>query len=380
VPPKLTPGKVFLADASCQKRALDDLYATLQDPDTDHDLRRQLGPQLQHVLAQAQLLIQQRKLRGSANPLCLIATPFDVPDEPQTVKRNRSAAEVSRSRVKAVPATPHEITKGAAAQAQPFCKNAASVACQAHKLPKTLPARRERQADQAAKKPTRAKSAAAAASHAIPPAVHSTNTDQGNWRGTMPIAADLSIASQPTTPRDALTDVLVTPSARNLAAALPHQLTTAPLHVFGAHDSSLAQSSLACNNTALSVHTMQTLSVYKSRSRPAATPGMPSIHPSTVAARDLTSHCAVSRSTAALGAMSSHALLYRPSCVQPSVADLSTSHFPCYHMAAALSQPYPPGAAQFGRAIDTSSHAMSAAQRAAIEASASGMIARSAKR
>jgi hypothetical protein len=82
-------------------------------------------------------------------------------------------------------------------------------------------------------------------------AVHSTNTDQGNWRGTMPAAADLSIASQPTTPRDALTDVLVTPSARNLAAALPHQLNTAALHVFGARGPSLAQSSLACDNTAL---------------------------------------------------------------------------------------------------------------------------------
>jgi hypothetical protein len=53
---------------------------------------------------------------------------------------------------------------------------------------------------------------------------------------------------------------------------------------------SLAQSSLACDNTALGVHTIQTLSVNQSRSCPAATPGMPSIHPSTVAARDLTSH------------------------------------------------------------------------------------------
>jgi hypothetical protein len=156
-PQTLTPGKAFLADAPRQKRALDDLYATLQDPDTDHDLRRQLGPQLQHVLAQAQLLIEQRKVRGSANPLCLIATPFNVPAEPQTVKRNQSAAEVSRSRAKAVPATPHEVTKGAAAQAQPFCKNAASVAHQADKLPKTLPARRERQVDQAAKKPNQGK-------------------------------------------------------------------------------------------------------------------------------------------------------------------------------------------------------------------------------
>jgi hypothetical protein len=111
-------------------------------------------------------------------------------------------------------------------------------------------------------------------------------------------------------------------------------------------------------------------------------PGMPSIHPSTVAASDLTSHCAVSRSTAVLGAMSSHGLLYRPSRVQPSVADLSTSQLPCYHMAAVLSQPYPsaPDAALLGRALDTSNHAMSAAQRAAIEASVSGMMARSAKR
>jgi hypothetical protein len=110
-PPKLTPGKAFLGDAPRQKRALNDLYATLQDPDTDHDLRRQLGPQLQHVLAQGQLLIEQRKVRGSAKPLCLIAKPFNVLDEPQTVKRNRSAAEASRSRAKAVPATPREVSK-----------------------------------------------------------------------------------------------------------------------------------------------------------------------------------------------------------------------------------------------------------------------------
>jgi hypothetical protein len=43
----------------------------------------------------------------------------------------------------------------------------------------------------------------------------------------MPAAAVRPVASQPTTPPDALTDVLVTPSARNLAAALPHQLNTA---------------------------------------------------------------------------------------------------------------------------------------------------------
>jgi hypothetical protein len=72
---------------------------------------QQLGLQLQHVLAQAQLLIEQRKVRGSANPLRLITTPFNVPDEPQTVNRNRSAAEASRSRAKAVPATPREVTK-----------------------------------------------------------------------------------------------------------------------------------------------------------------------------------------------------------------------------------------------------------------------------
>jgi hypothetical protein len=133
-PPKLTPDKAFLADAPRQNRALDDLCATLQDPDTDHDLRWKLGPQLQHVLAQAQLLIEQRKVRGGANPLCLIATPFNVPDEPQTVKHNRSAAEASRCRAKAVPATPLR-SQRAAAQAQPFCKNAASVAHQANKLP-----------------------------------------------------------------------------------------------------------------------------------------------------------------------------------------------------------------------------------------------------
>jgi hypothetical protein len=109
VPPKLTPGKAILTDAPCQKRARDDLYATLQDPNTDHDLRRQLRPQLQHVLAQAQL-IEQCKVRESANPLCLIETPFNVPDEPQTVKHNRSAAEASRSKEKAVPATPREVT------------------------------------------------------------------------------------------------------------------------------------------------------------------------------------------------------------------------------------------------------------------------------
>jgi hypothetical protein len=212
--------------------------------------------------------------------------------------------------------------------------------------------------------------------------VHSTNTDHGNWRSTVPAAADLPIASQPTTPRGALTDTLVTPSAHILAAAQPHQLNTAALHVFGAHGPSLAQSSLACDNTALCVHTIQTLSVTQSRSRPAATPGMPSIHPSTVAASHLISHCAVSRSAAAPGAMSSHGPLYRPSRVQLSVADLSTSQLPCYHMAAALSQPCPsaPDAAQLGQALDTSSHAMSASQRTAIEASVSEMIARSAKR
>jgi hypothetical protein len=106
------------------------------------------------------------------------------------------------------------------------------------------------------------------------------------------------------------------------------------------------------------------------------TPGMLSIHPSTVAASHPISHSTVS---IALGAMSSLGLLYRPSRVQPSVAHLSTSQLPCYHMAAALSQPCPsaPNAAQLG-ALDTSRHAMSAAQRAAIDASDSGMIARSA--
>jgi hypothetical protein len=83
-PPKLTPGKGFLADAPRQKRALDDLICNATGHDRDHDQRRQLGPQLQHVLVQAQLLIEQRKVRGSANPLCLIATPFNVPDELQT--------------------------------------------------------------------------------------------------------------------------------------------------------------------------------------------------------------------------------------------------------------------------------------------------------
>jgi hypothetical protein len=106
------------------------------------------------------------------------------------------------------------------------------------------------------------------------------------------------MACQPTTPGGALTDVLVAPSARNLAAAQPHQLNIAALHVFGAHGPSLAQSSLACDNTALGVHTMQTLSVNQSRSCPAATPGMPSIHPSTVAASHLISLCAISRSAA----------------------------------------------------------------------------------
>jgi hypothetical protein len=105
------------------------------------------------------------------------------------------------------------------------------------------------------------------------------------------------------------------------------------------HGPSLAQSSLACDNTALGVHTMQTLSVNQSRSCSAATPGMPSILPSTVTASHLILHCAGSRSAAVLGAMSSHGLLYRPSRVQPSVADLSTSQLPCYHVAAALSQP-----------------------------------------
>jgi hypothetical protein len=50
-------------------------------------------------------------------------------------------------------------------------------------------------------------------------------------------------------------------------------------------------------------------------------------------------------------------------------------------MAAALSQPYPsaPDASQLGRALDTIGLAMSAAQQAAIEASVSGMFARSVK-
>jgi hypothetical protein len=123
---------------------------------------------------------------------------------------------------------------------------------------------------------------------------------------------------------------------------------------------------------------MQTLSVNQSRSCPAATPGMPSIHQFTVAASHLISHCVVSRSAAALGAMSSHGLLYRPSRVQPSVADHNSLATTWLQHSASLTL-LPRTQLSLG-ALDTSSHAMFAAQRAAIEASVSGMIARSVKR
>jgi hypothetical protein len=136
-PPQLTPGKAFLADAARQKRALDDLYATLTDPNTDHNLRRRLGPELGAMIARSAMLIERNKAGSSNDPLCLTAMPFNVPDAPQTVHRHRSAAEPSRQ-AKARSATACAVTDGAAVQAQPFCRTAASQARQANKPSKAL--------------------------------------------------------------------------------------------------------------------------------------------------------------------------------------------------------------------------------------------------